>query len=80
MEGNVLSSPLGFGSGGDNPDTVPPVPKVNDAAASWMINPETGRGELKCEAHSSSSMLVGGDADTGGAKGGLLAAKGLLIR
>ena len=46
-----------------------PVLSVDGAAASWMINGETVTGELKCEAHSSSSMTawpIGGDGDASG--------------
>ena len=57
-EGNVLSSPICFNSGGDVPGTVPPVLNVDGAAASWMISLEMVRGELKYEAHSSSSMTA----------------------
>lgn len=53
-EVDVLSSPICLKSGGDVPRTTPPVLSVDDAATSWMINLETVRGELKCEAHSSS--------------------------
>lgn len=54
-EGNVVSSPICFKSGGEVPGTTPPV---LSADASWMISPEVVRGELKCEAHSSSSMAA----------------------
>jgi hypothetical protein len=57
-ESDVLSSPICFRNGGDVPGMTPPVLNVDGAPASWMINPEVVRGELKCEAHSSSSRTA----------------------
>lgn len=55
VEGDVSPSLPCFNSGGDTPGAVP-LASVNGPAASRMNNPEMVRGELKCDAHSSSSM------------------------
>ena len=82
-EVDILSSLICFRSGGDVPGTTPPVLNAEGAAASWMISVETVMGELKCEAHSSSSMTVwpfGGEVDGSGTNNGLLEGERLYIR
>ena len=82
-EVDVISSPICFKNGGDVPGTTPPVLNADGVATSWMINGETVRGELKCEAHSSSSMTVwpcGGEVDGSGTNIGLLEGERLYIR
>lgn len=82
-EVDILSSPICLKSGGDVPETIPPVLMADGAAACWMISGETVMGELKCEAHSSSSMTVwpfGGDVAGSGTNNGVLEGERLYIR
>jgi hypothetical protein len=83
VEGDILSSLPCLESGGDISGTTLLVPSVDGTVASWMINAETVSGELKCETHSSSSVMawpIGGDIDAGGTGGGLVEGEALSTR